>query len=154
MSTNLHPMQHASQAELASDVMDGPVVPWSSYCMARKKYPPGALQKRPLRKPFIAKWREYRGITQEALAARASEFLGKEMDVTVLSKIENGKSPYGQRTLEALADALGCQPSHLLNVDPTVPGAIWSIEEALRQADPIERDRIRSVIELMLKKAS
>jgi transcriptional regulator with XRE-family HTH domain len=134
--------------------MDPTWAAWFPYCMARKKYPPHALQKQKLRRPFIREWRQHRGkMTQAELVSKTEEFLGKAMDVTVLSKIENGKSPYGQRQLEAIADALQATPELLLGVDPTKQDGLWSIQEGLRKADPAKRDEILSVVEVMLKKA-
>lgn len=61
-----------------------------------------------LGRTYIAEWRDSRGLTQEALAERIN------MSRTTLSKIENSESPYTQRTLEAIAEALSCKPYDLL----------------------------------------
>ncbi|WP_296441273.1 helix-turn-helix transcriptional regulator [Rhizobium sp. 60-20] len=79
-----------------------------------------------LGRTYIAEWRESRGLTQEELAERIS------MSRSTLSKIETSDSPYTQRTLEAIALALGCKPHDLL-----MPVAIRmekSPEDALRSA--------------------
>ena len=84
------------------------------------------------RRHFIRQWRTFRGLTQEQLAARA--------DVTpgAISQLEVGRISYTQPTLEAIADALQCTPGDLLNVDPTVDGAVWSIWETLSPGERVQ----------------
>lgn len=41
-----------------------------------------------------------------------------------LSRLENGKQPYSQRILEALADIYDCEPGELLQRDPTKEGDV------------------------------
>ena len=57
-------------------------------------------------------------MTQERLAARV------EMSVPQVSKIENGKQGYRQEALQALAEALNCEPADLLRPPP----ASWEDE--------------------------
>lgn len=94
---------------------------------------------------FIKQWRKHRGLTQEQLATRL------EVATSTISQLETGKQGYSQPTLEALADALGCQPADLLMRDPTRESAIWSIEEQLKTASPERRVQILAVVETMLK---
>ena len=123
--------------------------------MARKKAPPGALLKRPLKRPFIAEWRAYRGgIRQEAFAARVEELLGTSFTPSTLSRIETAKSPYNQRQLEAMAEALQCEPSDLINVNPLQENAFRSIQEQLLKASPAKQKEILDVVSVMLRKAS
>lgn len=119
--------------------------------MARKKAPPGALLKRPLTPPFIAEWRKFRsGMTQEALAARVEDLLGMSFTTSTLSRIEKGVSPYNQRQLEAIASALGCQPADLLNRNPLVEDAPWSLVDHLQKASPERQRAILRVVSAML----
>lgn len=106
--------------------------------MARKKAPPGALLKRPLKRPFIAEWRAERNLSQEVLADRVAEILGTSFTATTLSRIENAKSPYSQRQLEAIAEALRCEAADLIMRDPSRTDAPWSIWEKLA---PAQRDQ-------------
>lgn len=85
-------------------------------------------------------------MTQEALASRL------EVAVSTISQLETGKQGYSQPMLEALADALGCQPADLLMRDPTKRDAVWSIEDQLKSASPEKRDEILGVIDVMLRK--
>jgi transcriptional regulator with XRE-family HTH domain len=98
---------------------------------------PGAERRR----HFIKEWRNHRGLTLDRLADRV------EISKATLSRIEGGKQPYTQDTLEALADALQCEPADLIMRDPTQAGAIWSLWE---QANPAQRQQIESVVRALL----
>ena len=77
------------------------------------------------RRTFIKQWRQYRGLTQERLAARINK------STATVSQIETGKSPYSQEILEAIAEALLCEPVDLLIRNPKDPDGIWSIWDGL-----------------------
>ncbi len=64
------------------------------------------------RRTFIAEWRQFRGLTQEALA--------EMLDTTkaTISRIEGRKIGYSQDFLEACADALGTHVATLLSRAP------------------------------------
>lgn len=61
---------------------------------------------------FIREWRKNRGLSQERLAARIDRSQG------TLARIERGEIAYTQPILEAIADALSCQPAHLIMRPP------------------------------------
>jgi transcriptional regulator with XRE-family HTH domain len=86
---------------------------------------------------FIREWRKFRTFTQERLAARV------DLSVSSISQLENGEQGYSQPTLEALAEALGCQPGDLLMRNPNDPEAPWGIWETLK---PVTK---RQAIELL-----
>lgn len=65
-----------------------------------------------LKLTFIRQWRLHRQMSQEQLADAT------DITAASLSRIENGKQPYTQRTLELFAVALGCEPADLLAKDP------------------------------------
>lgn len=92
---------------------------------------------------FIKAWRKHRGLTQEQLAERIG------YDRTYISKIEKGSKRYDQPFLEAMADALGCQPADLIMRDPTVQGSIWSIWD---QIPATQRDQAAAVLQTFVKK--
>jgi transcriptional regulator with XRE-family HTH domain len=81
------------------------------------------------RRTFIRQWREFRGLSQEALGARL------DTSGTSISRIENGEQPYTQDTLEAIADALQTDVASLLMRDPSDPNAIWSIWDSAKQGE-------------------
>lgn len=74
---------------------------------------------------FLKQWRKHRGYTQERLA----EMVG--MSVGYLSDLEKGKRRFNQDHLEALSDALRCEPADLLIRDPSDPDGIWSVWDQL-----------------------
>lgn len=73
------------------------------------------------RRTYIRQWREYRGYSQDKLGAML------DTSGSMISRIENGNTPYTQDVLEALAEALMTDPASLLMRDPTNPEALWSI---------------------------
>lgn len=100
------------------------------------------FQKAARRRHFIKEWRLYRGLTQDQLADRL------EISKATLSRIESAKQPYTQDTLEALADAMLCEPADLIMRDPTAEGAIWSLWE---RASPGQRQQIESVVRALVE---
>lgn len=96
------------------------------------------------RRHFLKEWRTFRGLTMDRLADRL------EISKATLSRLESGKQPYTQDTLEALADALSCEPADLIMRDPTSPGAIWSLWE---KASPAQRQQIESVVRALVEAA-
>lgn len=96
------------------------------------------------RRHFIKEWRAHRGLTMERLADRL------DISKATLSRIESGKQPYTQDTLEALADALSCEPADLIMRNPTAPGAIWSLWE---KATVAQRQQIESVVRALVEAA-
>lgn len=66
----------------------------------------------------------------------------------MISRIESGKTPYTQDTLEALADALSTDVASLLMRDPTNPEAMWSIWD---QAKEGQRKMIEEVARTIVK---
>jgi transcriptional regulator with XRE-family HTH domain len=95
----------------------------------------------PFRPTFIRHWRKFRRLTLEACAERAGMSKGN------LSNIETGKTGYNQATLEALAEALQCEPVDLLIRNPIDPDGIWSLWET---AKPAQRKQIIGIIKGLL----
>lgn len=89
---------------------------------------------------YFKEWREYRGLTQEQVADRL------ETTKATVSRMETGKSQYNRGYLEALADALDCEPSELFH-PPDRP----SVDDLLQKAEPADRARVLSMIEAYLK---
>lgn len=97
------------------------------------------------RPTYIRQWRKFRGLSQERLADRVGMTGGN------LSEIENGNTGYTQATLEALADALQCEPVDLLIRDPSDPEGIWSLWE---KAQPAQRKQLIGMISGFLNAAA
>jgi len=70
---------------------------------------------------FLREWRVHRNLTQQRLADRVG------LSKPFISEMERGIKGYSQDTLEALAEALMCEPADLLMRDPTSPDPIWSV---------------------------
>jgi transcriptional regulator with XRE-family HTH domain len=98
--------------------------------------------KKQYRRTFIKEWRTYRGLSQERLADRIGKSPG------LISQIETRKGPYTQETLEAIADALLCEPVDLLIRNPLDPEGIWSLWDAL---EPPERQQAVKVLKALKK---
>lgn len=101
-----------------------------------------------LRPNFIRQWREKKGLTLEALAARVGEKIGG-MTHASLSRIERGLQPYSQPIIEAIADELtGGDVASLLERDPKDPEGIWTLWD---QAKPGQRRMIVEVAKTIVK---
>ncbi len=116
--------------------------------MAKKVIP--RFRKPVLRPTMIRQWREFRGLTLEALAARVGERTDGFTHAS-LSRIERGLQPYSQPVLEAIAEALNTDPASLLMRNPSDPEGLWSIWD---QAKPGERSMIVDLARTVVKKAS
>jgi transcriptional regulator with XRE-family HTH domain len=103
------------------------------------------LRKPKFRRWFLKEWRQYRGYTQEQLA----DMVG--MSVSNISQMERGAQGYSSEGLAALAEALRCEPGHLLMVDPTQQDAIWSLWETANEA---QREQIVAVSKAIVRRAS
>lgn len=68
----------------------------------------GGTIKRGVPLPALRRWRLARTLTQEELATRAA--VGR----TTIARIESGANPAEARTLRKLAQALGVEPSALV----------------------------------------
>lgn len=89
----------------------------------------GFKKTRARKRTFIREWREFRGLSQEALGERLETSGGS------ISRIESGQQPYTQDTLEALAEALTTDPASLLTRNPEDQDSIWPIWESAKKAD-------------------
>jgi transcriptional regulator with XRE-family HTH domain len=103
------------------------------------------FKRKPFRRTFIRDWRKHRGLTLARLADRVGT------THATLSRIERGVQPYNQPLLEAVADALGTDPSSLLNRNPQDPDGIWTIWE---NAAPGVRRQIIEIAKTLLKTGS
>lgn len=62
---------------------------------------------------YLRAWRKHRRLTLEQVVEQVGD-----LTAASLSRIERGKQPYNQGTLEALAEALRSTPADLLGRDP------------------------------------
>lgn len=104
--------------------------------------------KHQLQRTFLREWREFNNLSQEAAASRLN------VSRTLLSKIENAKSPYTQSFLENAAVAYGCEVPDLIIRNPLLQDAIWSIQDQLKKADPQIQREIIDFVNFKLHKTS
>jgi transcriptional regulator with XRE-family HTH domain len=90
------------------------------------------------RATHIRAWRKERGLTLERLADRIGVTPG------ALSQLERGDVAYTQPMLEALAEALACEPSDLISRPPGTESGlqlVWSqipIEDRAKALDVLK----------------
>lgn len=86
-------------------------------------------QKARTRSPtYFKKWREFRGLTQDALAERIG------MTKTRISMKERSEEPYDQYYLEALAEALNTDAPSLLARNPFDEDSLYKLLDQLSPA--------------------
>jgi transcriptional regulator with XRE-family HTH domain len=104
---------------------------------------PMSEKKRPLKRTFIREWREYKGLTQVQLANRLEGVVGQ----STLSRLERGDYAYTQPTLEAIAEALGCEPADLIG---RLPGAPHELTLLVNKLSPEARKKAIDIIKVMV----
>lgn len=87
------------------------------------------------RQTFFRQWRKHRHLTLERLAERIGVTAG------ALSQLERGDVSYTQPMLEALADALICQPADLIMRPPDTPAGQLSVIESVWNRIPKDDQR-------------
>lgn len=97
------------------------------------------------RKIYIREWRKYRGLTLVRLAERVG------MSQPSLSRIERGDQPYSQPVLEALADALSCEPADLIG---RLPGAPSELTLLINRVTPEQLETVTTVLRALITKAA
>lgn len=101
---------------------------------------PVKKKKHPLQPTFLKAWRDKHDLGQEEAAERA------DISRTLLSKMENAKIPYNQRTLEALARIYECTPAQLLTQNPDRPDSFVPLFEKLEALEGPDRRQAYAVI--------
>lgn len=88
------------------------------------------------RRIYLKEWREYRGLSQEALAAKAG------VSTALISEIEAGNSGGSPESLEKLAKALQCEVGELLDIKPESGGRImrmWVSDDVRPQIEAVAK---------------
>ena len=104
---------------------------------------PVSKPRRTLSRTFLKEWRDYRGLTQEQAAERLN------VSRTLLSKIENAKSPYTQGFMEAASVAYQCEVADLIMRDPNSP--VWSIYDTLKALPKPAQEQIDAIVKTFRK---
>jgi transcriptional regulator with XRE-family HTH domain len=98
---------------------------------------------------YLKQWRLHRGFTQNQVVDRLVIHDDENLPRTTasLSRIENGKQPYSQPILEALAEIYESEPGELLSRDPRKEGDIIDLMARLK---PFQQEQAIAVIEGLL----
>lgn len=133
--------------------------------MVKKPTPNQVVNRlRPLyQRTFIKPWREYREMSQEELAEKVGEYLSehgiRERGYTYASigRLENGKMPYKQPVMEAIADALEVTVEILVSRPPPKPPGERDPDTELRimlgKADDDTKGMYLDIIERIERKS-
>ena len=75
---------------------------------------------------YLKEWRKHRHLTQDQVVNRLAIHEDPNMPKTnaSLSRLENGKQPYSQRILEALAEIYECEAWELIGRNPFKGGEV------------------------------
>ena len=97
---------------------------------------------------YLREWRKYRDFTQEQVVDRLIAMEDPDIPRTTasLSRLENGKQPYSQRVLEALAYVYGTEPANLIGVNPFKEGKVYDL---LAHMSEPQRERALAMLEAM-----
>lgn len=110
------------------------------------------MTKRTLGKHYIRQWREFRSLSLERLAARMEVEPGGEqlLSAMSLSRIERGKQPYSEDLLNALGDALNCEPWELISVNPQADGQVIDLLRFIHDLDRRKADKALTILKAAL----
>lgn len=100
------------------------------------------LKAAPIGPNFIRAWREYRDVSQPALAKATG------LTASAIHQCETGATGYTQRTIEKISPVLQCSPVDLVGWPP---GPRADIERMLNRASPQQIDEISLIIKTMLE---
>lgn len=102
--------------------------------------------------PYLKHWRKHRHYTQDQVVDRLAAFDDPNLPQTTasLSRIENGKQPYSQRIIEALAEIYQCEPHELIGRNPEVAGDVIDMLFKLSES---QRRQIHVIIEAISREA-
>jgi transcriptional regulator with XRE-family HTH domain len=92
--------------------------------------------KKPRPRYFFREWRKYRNLTQEDLASRIG------VSAPAISQLERGVQGFTNSTLEALADALSCEPGDLLSVNPFKDGEVVDLMRLINEKNRDQAIRV------------
>lgn len=99
---------------------------------------------------YIKEWIDHRGLSYRRLAQRMESEPGEELiSFASVGRIANGKQPYSEETLYALAQALDAEPWQLLNVNPLVEGDVIDLMAYYRSLTPDQKAQAIKVLKAL-----
>lgn len=101
--------------------------------------------------PYLKEWRKWRGFTQDQVVDRLAALEDPNIPQTgaSLSRLENGKQSYTQRSLEALAQVYQCETGALFGPPPereATPVALPDDGSVVRIWDQLSRRQRRQAL--------
>jgi len=110
------------------------------------------MTKRVLGKHFIKQWREFRGLSLERLANRMEVEPGGPPLISgmSLSRIERGKKPYSEELLNAIGEALACEPWELISVNPVADGQVIDLLRFIHDLDRRKAEKALTILQAAL----
>lgn len=111
----------------------------------------GNETRRAFNRQYFREWRQHRSMTQAEVVARL-EYIGGDLPTTgaSLSRLENGKQPYSQPVLEALAEIYQTEPAALLERNPLKEGEVVDFWAAL---DERQRKQVMAIAKAVVAEA-
>ena len=95
---------------------------------------------------FLRAWRKHSRLT----LAQAADAI--DLHLSVLAKIEAGKTAYTQPRLEALARLYKCHPADLLHPPPSPDTALPGLLMAVRNLSDLERNKALALLKAAFDK--
>lgn len=101
---------------------------------------------------YLREWRRKRGYTQEQVISRLIALDDPQLPTTAasLSRLENGKQPYSERILEALAEIYDTEPGYLISRNPLKEGEVAFMFDQLNAQ---QKAQALAIIEALSKTA-
>ena len=101
---------------------------------------------------YLKEWRKHLGLSQEQVIGRLLELDDPKLPTTAasLSRLENGRQPYSERVIEALAHVYDREPWELLGNDPSKEGLVIDLTHRLYEAP---QRQVMALIEAMQNEA-
>ena len=104
------------------------------------------------RRIYLREWREKKGLTQGQVIDRLVALEDPLLPQTgaSLSRLENGKQPYSERILEALADIYDCEPWELIGRHPGKEGeVVFMFDRVFRDLTEAQKRQALAIIEAL-----
>lgn len=101
---------------------------------------------------YLKEWRQKLGLSQEQVVGRLLELDDPKLPATAasLSRLENGRQPYSERVIEALAHVYGREPWEMIGNNPLKEGLVIDLTHRLNEA---QQRQVLALIEAMQQEA-
>ena len=101
---------------------------------------------------YLREWRKHLGLTQGQVVDRLAALEDPNLPTTEasLSRLENGRQPYSERVIEALAFIYGTEPWEMIGRNPSKEGLVVDLTHKLNTA---QQRQVIALIEAMQQEA-